>query len=174
MQDKRYSRFIEVVKHRYFGAAHGLVTGICLVNSSSQAGDFLPLDYRIYALEQGKLTKNAHLQAMFANVVTEGKIQAHTPLFDAWCSGSLKVIHRAGWAFLTTLKSNRLVSASKYVGYQALKAMAPPSGGWNSELKASNGDIEWVVTNNLAFTLPHQMEEESHRSFKQLTGVEKY
>ena len=111
---------------------------------------------------------------MFAHVVAEGKIQAHTLLFDAWYSGSLKGIYRTGWAFLTTLKSNRLVSASKYVGYQALKAMAPPSGGWNSELKASNGDIEWVVTNNFAFTLPHQMEEESHRSFKQLTGVEKY
>ena len=53
-QDKPYSRFIEVAKRQYSGAAHGLVTGSCLVNlvrSSGAAGDFLPLDYRIYAPE---------------------------------------------------------------------------------------------------------------------------
>ena len=43
---------------------------------------------------------------MFTHVVAEGKIQARTLLFDAWYSGSdnLKLIHRAGWTFFTTLK----------------------------------------------------------------------
>ncbi len=50
VQDKRYSRFIEVAKRPYSGNVHGMVTGIGLVNlvhSSGQAGDFLPLDFRI-------------------------------------------------------------------------------------------------------------------------------
>ena len=204
VQDKRYSRFIEVAKRQYSGAAHGLVTGICLVNlvhSSGRAGDFLPLDYRVYAPEQDARTKNEHFQSMFAHVVAEGKIQARTLLFDAWYSGSenLKLIHRAGWTFFTTLKSNRLVSASKERGYHALDAVAPPPGGWSTGLEvrlkqvpfavrlfklvASNGDIEWVVTNNFAFALTQQLVEattrtrwqveEFHRSFKQLTGAEK-
>ena len=63
VQDKRYSRFIEVAKRQYSGAVHGMVTGIGLVNlvhSSGQAGDFLPLDYRIYAPEDDEQTKNEH------------------------------------------------------------------------------------------------------------------
>ena len=204
VQDKRYSRLIEVAKRQYSGNEHGLVTGICLVNlvhSSGQAGDFLPLDYRVYAPELDGLTKNEHFQHMFAQVVAEDKIQARTLLFDAWYSGStnLKLIHRAGWTFFTTLKSNRLVSRSKETGYQALADVTPPPGGWSTGLEvrlhkgpfavrlfklvASNGDIEWVVTNNFAFTLTQPMVEattrtrwqveEFHRSFKQLTGAEK-
>ena len=108
-QDKRYSRFIEVAKRQYSSAAQGLVTGICLVNlvhSSGAPGDFLPLDYRVYAPEQDTLTKNEHFQSMCTHLVTEAKIQARTLLFDAWYSGSdnLKLIHRAGWTFFTTLK----------------------------------------------------------------------
>ncbi|TGE12418.1 hypothetical protein E5J99_20290 [Hymenobacter elongatus] len=52
VQDKRYGRLIEVAKRQYSGDEHGLVTGICLVNlahSSGKPGDFLPLDYRVYA-----------------------------------------------------------------------------------------------------------------------------
>ncbi|TGE17399.1 transposase [Hymenobacter elongatus] len=51
------------------------------------------------------------------------------------------------------------------------------------KLVAANGDSEWVVTNNFAFTLTQQLVgtttrvrwqvEEFHRSFKQLTGAEK-
>ncbi|HEX8429571.1 MAG TPA: transposase [Hymenobacter sp.] len=121
VQDKCYSQFIELTKRQYSGNEHGLVTGICLVNlvhSSGQPGDFMPLDYRIYAPEQDSPTKNEPFQQLFAHVVAEGKIQARTLLFDAWYSGSdnLKLIHRAGWTFFTTLKRNRLVSVSKEVG----------------------------------------------------------
>lgn len=48
VQNKRYSRFIDVAKRQYSGAVHGMVTGIGLVNlvhSNRQDGDFLPLDY---------------------------------------------------------------------------------------------------------------------------------
>ena len=52
VQDKRYSRFIDVAKRPCSGNAHGMVTGIGLVNlmhSNGKAGDFLPLDYRVHA-----------------------------------------------------------------------------------------------------------------------------
>ena len=110
VQDKKYSRFIEVAKRPYSGNAHGMVTGIGLVNlvhSSGQTGDFLPLDYRVYAPEEDQLTKNDHFLAMFDQVVAEGQVLARTILFDSWYAGStnLKRIHRAGWTFFTTLKN---------------------------------------------------------------------
>ncbi|SMB89560.1 conserved hypothetical protein [Hymenobacter roseosalivarius DSM 11622] len=88
-----------------------MVTGIWLVNlvhSSGESGYFLPLDFRVYAPGQNGKTKNDHFQAMFAQVVAEGTIQARTMHFDSWYASSenLKVIHRAGWTFSTTLKSN--------------------------------------------------------------------
>lgn len=204
VQDKRYSRFIEVAQRQYSGNARGLVTGIGLVNlvhSSGEAGDFLPLDFRVYAPAQDGLTKNDHFQAMFKQVVSQATIQARTLLFDSWYASSenLKVIHRAAWTFFTTLKSNRLVSVSKQTGYQALDTLEPPAGGWSRgvevrlqqvpfgvklfKLVATDGSIEWVITNHLAAQVSREMVidavkvrwqvEEFHRSFKQLTGAEK-
>ena len=204
VQDKRYSRFIEVAKRQYSGAVHGPVTGIGLVNlvhSSGESGDFLPLDFRVYAPDADGLTKNEHFQAMFAQVVAEDQLLARTVLFDSWyaASANLKQIHRAGWTFFTTLKSNRLVSLTKESGYQALDTLGPPASGWSGgvevrlqqvpfavklfKLVATDGSIEWVVTNHLAAHLSREMVieavqvrwqvEEFHRSFKQLTGSEK-
>ena len=204
VQDKRYSKFIELAKRQYPGNTHGLVTGIGLVNlvhSSGEAGDFMPLDFRIYAPQQDQQTKNKHFLDMFQQVVDEGKILARTLLFDSWyaSSANLKAIHRAGWTFFTTLKSNRLVSTSKEAGYQSLDSLGPPEQGWSKGLEvrlqevpfgvklfklvATNGSIEWVITNHLAAHLTREMVieavqvrwqvEEFHRSFKQLTGSEK-
>ena len=88
------------------------------MRSSGQAGNFLPLDYRVYAPDGDQFTKNDHFLALFDHVVAEGKGLARTILFDSWYAGStnLKRIHRAGWAFFTTLKNNRLVSRSKDSG----------------------------------------------------------
>ena len=130
VQDKCYSRFIDLAKRQYSGNAHGMVTGIGLVNlvhSSGGAGDFLPLDYRIYAANHDEQTKNDHFLVMFDKVVAEGNLLACTILFDSWYAGStnLKRIHRAGWTFFTTLKSNRLVSLTKESGYQGLDTLGP-------------------------------------------------
>lgn len=59
---------------------------------------------------------------MFDQMVAEGSLWARTLLFDCWYAGStnLKRMHRAGWTFFTTRKSNRRVSRSKQSGYQAL------------------------------------------------------
>ena len=77
--------------------------------------------------------------------------------------------------------------------------LEPPAGGWGQGLEvrlkqvpfvvklfklvATNGDIEWVVTNHLGAHLTREMViaavqvrwqvEEFYRSFKQLTGAEK-
>ena len=81
VQDKKGSRFIEVAKRQYPGNARGMVTGIGLVNlvhSSGQAGDFLPLDDRVYAPDGDQLTKNDHFLALFDHVVAEDKGLART------------------------------------------------------------------------------------------------
>ena len=78
VQDKRCSRFIERTKRQHSGAVHSLmVTDSCpvnLVHGSGQTGDFLPWDYRIYAPEQDQLAKNAHIQALFVQVLAEGNL----------------------------------------------------------------------------------------------------
>jgi hypothetical protein len=204
VQDKRYSRFIELVRLQYSGAAQGLVRGIGVVNlvhSSGAEGDFYPIDYRIYAPETDGKTKNDHFRDMLLHAVADKRIQARTILFDSWYAGAdnLKLIHRLGLSFFTTLKANRLVSLSKEDGYIHLdqiewtperlqqgvlvKLQVVPFKVRLFKLVATNGDIDWVITNCPDDTLTAQVAqnasdvrwqvEELHRGLKQLTGTEK-
>ena len=204
VQDKRYSRFIELVKLQYSGAAHGLVRGIGIVNLVHSAGakqDFYPIDFRIYAPDQDGKTKNEHFVEMVRNAISEKQIQAKRILFDSWyaSANNLKLVHRLGLIFFTTLKSNRMVSLSKEEGYIHLDQLewTPEQleNGLLIKLKevpfkvrlfkvvATNGDIDWVITNCPDETLTTQVAqevsdvrwqvEELHRSLKQLTGTEK-
>lgn len=204
VQDKRYSRFIELVQLQYSGAEHGLVRGIGVVNlvhSAGANGDFYPIDYRIYAPDTDGKTKNDHFREMLIRAIADKQIQARTVLMDSWYAGAdnLKLIHRLGLIFFTTLKENRLVSLSKEEGYIHLNQV-----DWTPErlqngvivklkevpfkvrlfkLVATNGDIDWVITNSPDETLTAQVAqstsdvrwqvEEFHRGFKQLTGSEK-
>lgn len=204
VQDKRYSRFIELVKYQYSGAEHRPVKGIGVVNlvhSNGQAGDFYPIDYRVYAPEIDHKSKNDHFQEMFLQAVENKALKARTILFDTWYASAenLKLIHRRRWTFFTTLKSNRLVSLSKDAGYIHLDEIE-----WTAErleqgllvklkevpfkvrlfkVVASNGDIDWVITNDLDETTTTQVAQEAnevrwqveelHRDLKQLTGSEK-
>lgn len=202
VQDKRYSQFIELVKKQYSGNEHGLVRGIGLVNfvhSSGNDGDFFPIDYRVYHPETDGKTKNDHFQEMFMGLITHKNLKCSTILFDTWYASvaNLKLIHRHAWTFFTTLKSNRKVSVSKEVGYQSLHELVfeTPIKGLLVKLKelpfllklfkivAPNGDIEWVITNDLDHTVNLFVAElkndngwqveDFHRGFKQLTGSEK-
>jgi len=179
VQNKQYSQKIELVKLQYSGAEGGLVRGIGVVNllhTSGEAGDFFPIDFRIYAPDCDGKTKNEHFLEMLIRAKSDKRLQANTVLFDAWYASvdNLKVIHRLGMVFLTTLKSNRLVSTSKEQ-YQASKKQGKNKGyvhldtlEWNVDtlrhgqliklqelpflvrlfkLVAPNGDIEWVITN---------------------------
>ena len=203
VQDKRYSRFIELVKRQYSGAAHGLVRGIGIVNlvhSSGADGDFYPIDYRIYAPDTDGKTKNEHFREMLIQAVANKRIQARTVLLDSWYAGAdnLKLIQRLGLIFFTALKENRLVSLSKEAGYIHLdqiewtperlqngvvvKLKEVPFQVRLFKLVATNGDIDWVITNCPEETLTAQVAqdandvrwqvEELHRGLKQLTGSE--
>ena len=204
VQNKEYSQVIETVKLQYSGNEHGLVKGIGLVNlvhTNGFEGDFYPINYRVYNPDEDGKTKNEHFREMSVQASWSQQIRARNIAFDSWYASSdnLKLIRRSGWKFYTTLKSNRKVSLSKETGYQNLEAIE-----WTPEtlisgqlvrikeipfwlklfkLVATNGDIEWVITNNLTedFTRLRAVEaiqvrwqvEEFHREFKQLTGSEK-
>ena len=204
VQDKRYSRSIEMVKLQYSGAEGGLVRGIGVVNlvhTSGEDGDYYPVDFRIYAKEADGKSKNDHFQEMLLRAVGDKQIQAKTVLFDSWYGSwqNLKLVHRLGLTFYTTLKANRLVSLSAEDGSIHLDAI-----DWNNErlahgiivklkkvpfkvrlfkLVAINSDIDWVITNDLDETVSRQVAqnanelrwqvEEFHRELKQLTGSAK-
>jgi SRSO17 transposase len=178
VQDKRYSKFIELVKKQYSGAEHGLVRGIGVVNlvhSAGIQGDFYPIDYRIYAPETDGKTKNDHFRAMLLKAVAEKGIQAKTIVFDSWYASveNLKLIHRLKLIFYTTLKDNRMISLSPEQGYIHLHEIA-----WTPErlaqgvlvklkevpfhvrlfkLVAPHGDIDWVITNSPDETVTAQV-----------------
>jgi len=202
VQNKQYSRKIELVKRQYSGAAYGLVRGIGVINLvHSDVADFYPVDYRIYAPEADGKTKNDHFREMLLNAVSDKHIQACTLLFDSWYASvdNLKLIVRLKRFFVTTLKDNRLVSLSPEGGYIHLQAIdwTPErlEHGLSVKLKempfrvqlfkvvAPNGDIEWVITNHPqgTFTTPDIQNENAvrwqieplHRELKQLTGSEK-
>ena len=87
VQDKRYSRSIEMVQRQYSGAEGGLVRGIAVVNlihTSGEEGGYYPIDFRIYAKEADGKTKNDHFQEMLRRAVSAKQIQAKTVLFDSW------------------------------------------------------------------------------------------
>jgi hypothetical protein len=204
VQDKRYSKFIELAKRQYSGNVKGLVNGIGLVNmvySDGEEGDFYPIDYRIYAPMQDGKTKNDHFQEMFLRAHTDKQLPCRSILFDSWygSSSNLKLIHRAGWNFFTTLKSNRKVSLSKEGGYIGLEEI-----DWTTEaiqhgllvkLKEvpfkvklfvvvhPDGNNEYVITNYTSSDLLvahventnaiRWQVEEFNRGLKQLTASEK-
>lgn len=202
VQAKRYSRKIELVKRQYSGNEKGLVRGIGVVNLVHSDGtDYYPIDYRIYApLSDGK-TKNDHFQDMLLNAYQTKGIQAQTVLFDNWYASwqNLKLVHRLGLKFITTLKSNRLVSLSPEAGYVHLDELewTPDQleNGHLVKLKkvpfkvrlfkvvTPHGDIDWIITNDLSDTTTTQViqdaddirwqVEQVHREIKQLTGSEK-
>ena len=204
VQDKRYSRFIELVKLQYSGAEHGLVRGIGVVNLVHSAGDgkdFYPIDYRIYAPDQDGKTKNDHFAELVINAVFAKKIKAKRILFDNWYASAdnLKLVDRLDLTFFTTLKSNRMISLSKEGGWIHLDEIDWTAerlqNGMMVKLKevpfkvrlfkvvATDGDIDWVITNcpDEALTTQAAQEasdvrwqvEELHRGLKQLTGTEK-
>lgn len=109
VQDKRYSRFIALVKKQYSGNEHGLVKGIGIVNmvhSSGKEGDFYPIDYRLYPPEVDGKTKNEHFQQMFTKACGSKNLKARKILFDCWYASvdNLKLIHPSGWTFLDLIR----------------------------------------------------------------------
>ena len=178
VQNKQYSRFIELVKCQYSGNEHGTIRGIGLVNFVHSGGnnqDFWPIDYRIYHPDTDGKTKNDHFQEMFKRLITHKNIQARTILFDSWygSADNIKLIHRSGWTFFTTLKGNRLVSVDRDIGYQHLeeldfnqqalarglivKLKEVPFKVKLFKLVTTDGRIDWIITNDLDQTGPRRL-----------------
>ncbi len=201
VQDKRYSTKIELTKRQYSGNEHGLVRGIGIVNLVHSDGrDFYPIDFRIYSPEADGQTKNEHFREMFLAAISEKKLKAQTVLFDSWYASvaNLKLIAKSQRYFVTTLKSNRMVSTSPQTGYLHLEQLEwsaeQLSAGQMVKLKelpflvrlfklvATNGDIEWLISNHPGFISRQVAKQASdvrwqieqlHRELKQLTGSEK-
>jgi SRSO17 transposase len=202
VQNKQYSHKIELVKKQYSGAVGGLVRGIGVINLVHSDGEaFYPIDYRVYAPEADGKTKNDHFRDMLLRAKSDKQIKARTLLFDSWYASvdNLKLIVRLEMFFITTLKDNRLVSMSKETGYihlpeiewtaqrlrdgVAVKLKEVPFKVQLFKIVATNGDIEWVITNHPegTFTTSDIQDENAvrwqieqlHRELKQLTGTEK-
>lgn len=202
VQDKHHSQVIEMVKRQYSGNTHGLVKGIGIVNLvHTYQTDYYPIDFCVYAPDNDGKTKNDHFREMFQQAYEQKGIQAQTVLFDCWYAASenLKFIHRLGKFLVTILKENRLVSLSKEQGYIHLQQIE-----WTDEqlrygitvklkevpfkvqlfkVVATNGDIEWVITNRSPGSIDTPVVqnenkrrwviEQLHRELKQLTGTER-
>ena len=202
VQDKRYSKSIELVKRQYSGAVGGLVRGIGVVNLVHSDGkDYYPIDYRIYENSVDGKTKNDHFREMLINAVSAKQLAAKRVLFDSWYGSweNLKLINSLKLFFYTTLKNNRLVSLSKEIGYVHLntiewtpqqlehgilvKLKKVPFKVRLFKLVTINGSIDWLITNELDENLTTQVAkanndvrwqiEEFHRDIKQLTGSQK-
>ena len=207
VQDKRYANKIELVYRQYSGAVHGVVDGIGVVNLLHTSGKdqaFYPIDYRIYDPKGDGKTKQDHFREMLVRAITDKRIQAQTFLFDNWYASveNLKLIHRAGRHFITTVKSNRKVSISAEAGYVNLEDLPWTKHtyqyGMQVKLKelpfkvrlfvvvSRTGDIDWVITNRPedpqrpATAADIQAEnairwhvEQFHREVKQLVGTQR-
>jgi len=203
VQEKPHAHAIELVYPHYSGNKHAVIRGIDIVNlvHSSGAGDYYPVDYRIFAPAYEKATKNDYFLAMLKTAFEERNIRAKYIAFDSWYASvaNLKYVHRQGRIFYTTLKSNRLISITKEEGYIHLQDIdwAPErlEFGISVKLKgvpflvklfkivATDGDIEWVITNDPAKDLTIAIVRSRkdvrwdvecfHREIKQLTGIEK-
>jgi len=145
-------------------------------------------------------TKNDHFREILLRAAADKNLQAKTILFGArYAADNLKLIHWLHLVFFTTLKENQLVSLSKGDGYIHLdqidwtpdrlqngvpvKLKEVPFQVQLFKLVATNGDIDWVITNRPDETLTAQVAqdandvrwpiEELRRGLKQLTGTEK-
>jgi SRSO17 transposase len=201
VQNKQYSQQIGLVQRQYSGAEHGLVRGIDIVNLVHyDKQNFYPIDYRIYAPAVDGHTKNDLFGEMLMAAKTRKGIKARTVLFDSWYTSiaNLKLIAVLNMVFFAPIKDNRLVSLSKEGGYIHLQDIdwTPDRlhNGVMVKLKelpfkvrlfkivATNGDIDWIITNS-----PDSLDaqavadmnarrwpiEQFHRELKQLTGSEK-
>ncbi|MGZ8914814.1 MAG: hypothetical protein ACXW1Z_17095 [Methylobacter sp.] len=172
MQNKRNAKSIELVKKQYSGAEGGLVRGIGVVNLVHSDGhEYYPIDYRIYDNDADGKTKKRPFREMLIQAVADKRLQAKTVLFDSGYSAweNLKLVHALKKTFFTTLKSNRLASLSKEEGSIHLddiewtpewlqfgvivKLKKVPFKVKLFKLVAKNGDIDWLISNELDDTL---------------------
>lgn len=146
-------------------------------------------------MRDGK-TKNDHFRDLLLGAVLEKQVPAQTVLFDSWYSSSdnLKLIARLGLIFYSAIKGDRVVSVSRDAGWVQVQHFVwtedqLEQGVWVRlkkvpfavrvfKLVATNGDIDWVITNHPDSTVTREVAQEEskvrwqiedlHRGLKQL------
>src|ERR1019366_5265362 len=78
VQNKRFSKFIELVKLQHSGAEHRLVRGINIVNlihTNGKDGGYFPIDFRIYDNKCDGKTKHDHFREMLIRAIVDKRIK---------------------------------------------------------------------------------------------------
>jgi putative transposase len=191
--DKPYSKKIGFVRYQWSGKHHRTVKGIGLISLVWTDGDIvLPIDFRIYNIDEDNKTKNDHFREMLDKAEERG-FKPEYIMFDIWYASvkNLKAIRKKQWRFLTRLKSNRLVNPDNIKNIP-LDAVEIPYQGTVVNLKeygsikvfrivSKNEDTQYWATNELDMDEQKREDignkswkiEEYHRGIKQFCGVEK-
>jgi hypothetical protein len=191
--DKPYSKKMGFVQYQWSGKHHRTVKGIGLVTLVWTDGTtVIPVDFRIYNIDEDDKTKNDHFLDMLDKAEKRG-FNPEFVLFDTWYASvkNLKAIRKKEWHFLTRLKINRLVNPDNK-GNVPLETVDIPPKGLVVHLKAygfvkvfrivsKDGDTQHWVTDVQDMDESKREDlakkswkiEEYHRGIKQFCGVEK-
>jgi putative transposase len=191
--DKPYSKKIGFVRYQWSGKHHRTVKGIGLITLLWTDGKkILPVDFRIYDIDEDGKTKNDHFLDMLDKAEERG-FEPKYVMFDIWYASvkNLKAIRKKKWHFLTRLKSNRSVNPDNTKN-MPLETIDIPPEGIVAHLKkydfvkvfrivSKNEDTQYWATNMLDMDESEREElankswkiEEYHRGIKQFCGVEK-
>jgi hypothetical protein len=204
--DKRFAPKIELTRRQYSGNEKRVIRGIGLVTCiyvNPKKGLFWIVDYRIYDPDGDGKTKLDHVEDMLKGIVYHKQLPFWGVLMDSWYATKdlMLLIDSLGKFYYCPLKKNRLVDDTGGVEkYKRIEKLSwsdeeNESGkivkvkGFPNQKKmklfrvvASNGDTEYVATNDISQSSTDDVKdvcanrwkiEEFHRELKQLTGVEK-
>jgi putative transposase len=190
---KPFARNINVARWQYSGREHTQVNGIGIVNLLwTNAGEYVPVDYRLYAPDHDGKGKNDHFREMLDKAEKRGFTPRYV-LFDSWYGSldNLKAIRKKGWHWITDLKCNRLVATAPH-RHVAISDLDLDDGtvkrvwlkGYGevmvTRLVLKNGDTRYLASSDLSLTdyetlVSHWRErwpiETFHQGLKQTTGV---
>ncbi len=127
--NKNASRKIQGARSQYSGAAHGIVTGIGIVNClyyNPELNKFWIIDFRIFDPESDGKTKLQHVEDMLKSAIRR-QIPFTTVLMDTWYATKKLIvrINDLGKIFYCPLKANRLVDDSGgLAAYRQVKDLA--------------------------------------------------
>ena len=191
--DKPYAKEMAFVRRMWSGKHHRTVKGISLVTLVWTDGTtIIPVDFRIYNIDEDDKTKNDHFRDMLDKAEKRG-FNPEFVLFDTWYASvkNLKAIRDKKWNFLTRLKKNRSVNPDNKKNVPLETVDIPPKGrvvhlkayGFVKVFRivSKDGDTQHWVTDvkDMDESKREDMAkkswkiEEYHRGIKQFCGVEK-
>ena len=188
--NKGRSGKIELVRWQYSGDEHDVIKGIGMLNMlwRNEAGEVVPIDYRIYQPPEDGKTKNDHFREMLGLASKRG-ISPEAVVADSWYSSlnNLKYIRDLGWTWVVGLRKNRVVNRGENLG----ELNIPETGlkvhlrgyGWITvyRFETKEGRTDYIGT-NLINPTRKKVEclvkmrwsiEVYHRELKQTCGLER-